>query len=168
MGGISGQWNDALMLDNDIAVPAATIVWTGGVRPHPAAAVLRRTDRGGRIPVSTGLEALGLPDVFVVGDDAVPPDPEPPAPFHHSAGIAAAVGRRVAENVAARWQGRTGTSLGVPLSNSGRSTGTVWSAQSRSVSVGRIDSPLDASSSLRFQRPLPSQREPMPPCGTIS
>ena len=100
--------HDTLTLDDGTAVPAATAVWTGGVRPHPVVAGLAGTEHGGRIPVSDLLEARGLPDVFVAGDDACPPGPEAVAPFNRSASYAAAAGHLVAENVAARWRGRPG------------------------------------------------------------
>jgi len=100
--------HDTLTLDDGTLVPATTLVWTGGVRPHPALAALTGTEHGGRIPVSDRLEASGFRAVFVVGDDARPPGPEAPVPFNRSASYAAAAGRLAAENVAARWRGRPG------------------------------------------------------------
>lgn len=98
---------DALLLDDGTRVPATTLVWTGGVRPHPALAGLGPTDPGGAVPVSTGLDVRDLGDVFVVGDAARLPGPHPPRPFDHSAAGAAAMGRHAAANLAARWRGRS-------------------------------------------------------------
>jgi len=84
-------------------VPARTVVWTAGVKPHPVVARLGLplTD-GGRIEVDRTMRVAGHDDVWAIGDAAAVPDParkgqpSPPTAQH-----AIRQGRRVARNVAA-------------------------------------------------------------------
>lgn len=52
-------------------IPAATVVWCGGMRAHPLTAVFPVTrDRSGRVPVDDFLRVNGVPSVFAAGDVA--------------------------------------------------------------------------------------------------
>jgi NADH:ubiquinone reductase (H+-translocating) len=84
-------------------VPARTVAWTTGVRPHPSVAQLGLplTDTG-RIEVDEFMQVTGHPEVWAIGDAAAVPDPArsgqpcPPTCQH-----AIRQGRTVARNVAA-------------------------------------------------------------------
>ena len=84
-------------------ISAGTIVWAAGVTASPVAR-LRGVDlgRGGRIPVGDDLSLAGHPNVFAIGDIALPPgDPLPQV-----AQPAIQGGRYAAEQIAARMAGR--------------------------------------------------------------
>jgi NADH dehydrogenase len=95
---------DAATLSSGETLPTRTVVWTAGVRPHPAVARLGLPlDEGGRIRVDAMLRVDGHEHVWAVGDAAAVPDPAqrgrrptPPTAQH-----AIRQGRRVARNVAA-------------------------------------------------------------------
>jgi NADH:quinone reductase (non-electrogenic) len=84
-------------------VPARTVVWTAGVKPHP---VVQRLGlplgANGRIEVDRTMRVQEFPNVWAIGDSANVPDParkgEPSPP---TAQHAIRQGRRVARNVAA-------------------------------------------------------------------
>ncbi len=51
------------------SIPAATVLWGAGVAASPLGqAVTERTDRAGRVPVTSELTVDGHPNVFVIGD----------------------------------------------------------------------------------------------------
>ncbi|HEU4979079.1 MAG TPA: NAD(P)/FAD-dependent oxidoreductase [Solirubrobacteraceae bacterium] len=85
-------------------VPARTLVWTAGVKPHPVIARLGLPlDGQGRIVVDQTMRVDGHENVWAIGDGAAVPDPakrgrsaSPPTAQH-----AIRQGRRVARNVAA-------------------------------------------------------------------
>ncbi|MCW2991220.1 MAG: NAD(P)/FAD-dependent oxidoreductase [Solirubrobacterales bacterium] len=85
-------------------VPARTVVWTAGVKPHPVIASLGLPlVKGGRIEVDRCMRVPGVEGVWAIGDGAAVPDPakrgrqpSPPTAQH-----AIRQGRRVARNVAA-------------------------------------------------------------------
>ncbi len=55
-----------------------TVVWTAGVQGHPNIASMGLpVGRGGRVPVGPTLQLEGMPDIFVVGDMALPLDCTP-------------------------------------------------------------------------------------------
>lgn len=93
----------ARLSDGEV-VPARTVVWTAGVRPHPVVARLGLPlDPGGRIRVGRDMAVEGVQGVWAIGDAAAVPDPArrlrsptPPTAQH-----AIRQGRRVARNVAA-------------------------------------------------------------------
>ncbi len=95
-------------LADGTVVPAATVVWTAGVRPQPLAAELGLPlDERGRVPVDeclrvpghTGVWALG--DVAAVPNAATPGRPDPPTCQH-----ALRQARRLARNLLAVAGGR--------------------------------------------------------------
>ena len=57
-------------------VPARTVVWTAGVKPHPVVAHLGLPlDDGGRIAADRYCAVAGRPGVWAIGDAAAVPDP---------------------------------------------------------------------------------------------
>jgi NADH:ubiquinone reductase (H+-translocating) len=93
----------AVVLQDGRRISAGTIVWAAGVTASPVAAVLGITlGRGGRIPVSADLSLPGHPNVFAIGDIALPSgDPLPQV-----AQPAIQGGMHVAAQIAARLAGR--------------------------------------------------------------
>jgi NADH:ubiquinone reductase (H+-translocating) len=90
-------------LGDGTSIPARTVVWTAGVRPHPVVADLGLAlDQGGRLEVDRTMRVRGRSNVWAIGDAAAVPDPArkgqscPPTAQH-----AMRQGRRVARNVAA-------------------------------------------------------------------
>jgi NADH dehydrogenase len=84
-------------------IPARTVCWTAGVRPHPVVERLGLPlGEGGRIVTDRCMRVEGRDDVWAIGDAAAVPDPAakdracPPTAQH---GLRQ--GRRVARNVAA-------------------------------------------------------------------
>jgi NADH dehydrogenase len=95
---------DAVVLADGRRIPAGTIIWAAGVTANPVAGMLGvALGRGGRIPVGDDLSIAGHPNVFAVGDIALPPgDPLPQV-----AQPAVQEGTHVAAQIAARLAGRT-------------------------------------------------------------
>ncbi|MEY2416788.1 MAG: hypothetical protein QOH53_2122 [Ilumatobacteraceae bacterium] len=84
-------------------ISAGTIVWAAGVTASPVADLLGvELGRGGRIPVRDDLSLAGHPNVFAIGDIALPPgDPLPQV-----AQPAIQGGKYVAEQIEASLAGR--------------------------------------------------------------
>src|SRR3954452_3113351 len=112
---------DRVRLGTGEEIPCRTLVWTAGVRPHPAVAELGLPlDRTGRIVADKNMRVQDHPNVWAIGDAAAVPDPARPGdPSPPTAQHALRQGRRVARNVAAelgaagRVKPFTYTSLGV-------------------------------------------------------
>jgi NADH dehydrogenase len=99
--------NGAELADGSV-VPAATVVWTAGVRPQPLAADLGLPlDERGRVPVDEHLRVPGHPGVWALGDVASVPNAatpgrvDPPTCQH-----ALRQARRLARNMLAEARGR--------------------------------------------------------------
>jgi NADH dehydrogenase len=94
---------DAVRLSSGETLAARTVVWTAGVRPHPAVARLGLPLERGRIKVDATLKVEGVEGVWAVGDAAAVPDPaqKGKAPTPPTAQHALRQGKRAAENVAA-------------------------------------------------------------------
>lgn len=95
-------------LADGTVVPAATVVWTAGVRPQPLAAELELPlDERGRVPVDECLRVPGHPGVWALGDVAAVPNAatpgrlDPPTCQH-----ALRQARRLARNMLAEARGR--------------------------------------------------------------
>jgi NADH dehydrogenase len=93
----------SLTLSDGRSIPARTVVWTAGVRPHPVIAQMGLPlAEGGRVAVDRTMRVDGHANVWAIGDAAAVPDParkgasSPPTAQH-----AIRQGRRVARNVAA-------------------------------------------------------------------
>jgi NADH:ubiquinone reductase (H+-translocating) len=68
--------DDSVTLSTGEVVPAGTVVWTAGVRPHPVVAKLGLPlDGGGRIATDRTTGVTGRPGVWAIGDAAAVPDP---------------------------------------------------------------------------------------------
>lgn len=90
----------------DGGVEANTIVWAAGVTASPAARWIGAgTDKAGRIRVASDLSVPGHPQIFAVGDTAVPAYPNAP-PIPGIAPAAKQMGRYVGKLIAARVEGR--------------------------------------------------------------
>jgi NADH dehydrogenase len=88
-------------LSNGQRILTNTLVWTAGVRAHPALASLGfPVDERGRVPVDELFRVEGLPDVYALGDSArvpnlaTPDHPDPPTSQH-----ALRQARRLAKNL---------------------------------------------------------------------
>jgi NADH dehydrogenase len=95
-------------LADGTVVPAATVVWTAGVRPQPLAAELGLPlDERGRVPVDECLRVPGHAGVWALGDVAAVPNaatpgrPDPPTCQH-----ALRQARRLARNLLAEAGGK--------------------------------------------------------------
>jgi NADH dehydrogenase len=72
----------AARLSNGTVVPARTLVWTAGVRPHPLLGELGLPlDADGRVRVDETLRAEGHEDVWALGDCAAVPNTKTPGRF---------------------------------------------------------------------------------------
>jgi NADH dehydrogenase len=91
---------------------AKTVIWAAGVVASElagrlAAAAGLTVDRAGRIPVGPDLTVAGHPDVFALGDMALPHRADgSPAPVPGLAPVAMQQGRYAAEAIEARLRGR--------------------------------------------------------------
>lgn len=95
---------EAVVLQDGRRIPAGTIVWAAGVTAAPVAGLLGITPgRGGRIPVGDDLSVADHPNVFAIGDIALPPG----RPLPQVAQPAIQEGEHVAAVIAARLSGRT-------------------------------------------------------------
>ena len=99
---------DEVILDNSSPLPARTLVWTAGNRPHPAVRALRCDHNAAGAVVDEGtLRVKGLDAAWAVGDCAEVPDlsngnaPCPPTAQH-----AVRQGSAVADNVVRSLDGR--------------------------------------------------------------
>ena len=61
-------------LNNGLSIPAATLVWTAGVKPSPVVAALQCPKERGRIAANEYLQVPGFPGLWTAGDCAAVPD----------------------------------------------------------------------------------------------
>ncbi|GLW11632.1 hypothetical protein Misp01_67600 [Microtetraspora sp. NBRC 13810] len=87
----------AVRLGDGTVIPARTLAWTAGNRPHPLTAAL---SGGGRLTVDPFLRVDGVEGVWAIGDCAGIPGPDG-RPYPPTAQHALREGRAVAGNVAA-------------------------------------------------------------------
>jgi NADH dehydrogenase len=113
---------------------AGTIIWAAGVTASPVAGLLGvKLGRGNRIPVSDDLSVPGHPNIFAIGDIALPPgDPLPQV-----AQPAIQGGRHVASQIEARIAGRATTAFHY------RDKGSM-------ATIGRNHAVVEFPSGLRF------------------
>src|SRR6476469_2756216 len=69
-------------LNNGMSIPAATLVWTAGVKPSPVVATLPCPKEKGRILADEYLQVRGFPGVWAAGDCAAVPDGYETGKFH--------------------------------------------------------------------------------------
>jgi NADH dehydrogenase len=67
-------------LNNGMAIPAATLVWTAGVKPSPVIAALPCPKEKGRIVADEYLQVPGFTGLWTAGDCAAVPDSETASP----------------------------------------------------------------------------------------
>lgn len=92
----------AVEINGSEQLPAATVVWTAGVRAHELVETLPGPhDRAGRACVNEYLQLEGYSEVFVLGDSAVAPDANAP----QVAPVAIGHGKVAARNIAHRERG---------------------------------------------------------------
>ena len=95
---------DGVLLKNE-SIEAATVIWAAGVTASPAAQWIgAKTDNAGRVKVGPDLTVPGHPEIFAIGDTAVPADPKVP-PIPGIAPAAKQMGRYVGKLIAARIMG---------------------------------------------------------------
>jgi NADH dehydrogenase len=61
-------------LNNGLTIPAATLIWTAGVKPSPVVAALRCAKEKGRIVADEYLQVPGFTGLWTAGDCAAVPD----------------------------------------------------------------------------------------------
>lgn len=77
--GVAAVEPGAVVLRDGRRIVAGTIVWAAGVAGSPVARLLGvPLGRGGRVPVEADLSLPGHPEVFAIGDIALPPGPALP------------------------------------------------------------------------------------------
>ena len=67
-------------LNNGISIPAATLIWTAGVKPSPVVAALPCPKEKGRIGADEYLQVPGFTGLWTAGDCAAVPDYETASP----------------------------------------------------------------------------------------
>jgi NADH:ubiquinone reductase (H+-translocating) len=100
------QIDEAGVVGRGERIPAATVIWSAGVRPAPVGEWLgTRTARNGAVEVAPDLSVPEAPEIFVLGDAARALDPEG-RPLPGLAAVAQQQGQYVGELIAARVEGR--------------------------------------------------------------
>ncbi|MGD0381559.1 MAG: NAD(P)/FAD-dependent oxidoreductase [Acidimicrobiales bacterium] len=105
---------DGVRLGDGQWLPAAVVVWAGGVTVDGtlAAALPAPHGRGGRVTLEPDLSVTGHPEVFVVGDaGAVPWGPARAEPCPQVAQVAIQSGRHAARQVLRQLQGQPTTAF---------------------------------------------------------
>ena len=98
---------EEVRLTDGTVLPAATVVWTAGVKASGLGAQLGvELERGGRVPVGPTLQLAGHPEVFVIGDLAHAEDQDG-RPLPQLAAVAQQQGKAVARAVQAIVRGQT-------------------------------------------------------------
>jgi len=91
----------AVTLVDGTVLPAATLIWTAGVRPSPAIAGLPLPKTGGRLTVNEFLAVPACPGVWAAGDCAAVPDGKTGTMHPPTAQHGLREGRIAAQNIAA-------------------------------------------------------------------
>lgn len=71
---VAGYDGWVVTLDNGLAIPAATLIWTAGVKPSPVVAALPCAKEKGRILADQYLQVPGFTGLWTAGDCAAVPD----------------------------------------------------------------------------------------------
>jgi NADH:ubiquinone reductase (H+-translocating) len=94
-----------VVLQDGATMPAATVVWTAGVKASPAGELLGvELGRSGRVPVDEWLRVAGAPGVYAIGDLAQVRGPEGSHPM--LAPVAIQQAQHVAGQITAEVMGR--------------------------------------------------------------
>jgi NADH:ubiquinone reductase (H+-translocating) len=72
--GVSSYDGWTVTLNDGLSIPAATLIWTAGVKPSPVIATLPVAKERGRILADEYLQVRGFPGVWAAGDCAAVPD----------------------------------------------------------------------------------------------
>jgi NADH:ubiquinone reductase (H+-translocating) len=97
---------EEVRLKDGTLLPAATVVWTAGVKASALGAQLGvELGRGGRVPVGPTLQLAGHPEVFVIGDLAHAVDQDG-SPLPQLAAVAQQQGKAVARAIKALDRGQ--------------------------------------------------------------
>ena len=97
---------DEVRLKDGTVIPAATVVWTAGVKASGLGRQLGvELGRGGRVPVTSTLQLEGHPEVFVIGDLAHAVD-STGDPLPQLAAVAVQQGKAVAQGLKSLASGR--------------------------------------------------------------
>ncbi len=102
---VAGHANGLVQLKDREPIPAATLVWTAGVKPGRLIEELPGEKEKGRLKVNACLELPGQPGVWALGDCAAAVDESTGQPFPTTAQHAMRQGRTVARNVLASMDG---------------------------------------------------------------
>jgi NADH dehydrogenase len=71
---VAGYDGWVVTLNNGISIPAATLIWTAGVKPNPVIAALPCPKEKGRIVADEYLQVPGFTGLWTAGDCAAVPD----------------------------------------------------------------------------------------------
>jgi NADH:ubiquinone reductase (H+-translocating) len=96
----------SVALADGTVIPAATLIWTAGVRPSPAIAALPLRKVGGRLAVNEFLAIPDCPGVWAAGDCAAVPDGKTGTLHPPTAQHGLREGRIAAQNISAAIQGQ--------------------------------------------------------------
>lgn len=102
---VAGCTADSTLLKDTEPVPARTLVWTTGNRPHPVVEALAVTKNSNRIQTDATLRSVSQPEIWSVGDCAWNPDPSG-KPYAPTAQNALRSGKKAAMNILAAIQGQ--------------------------------------------------------------
>jgi NADH dehydrogenase len=71
---VAGYDGWTVSLNNGISIPAATLIWTAGVKPSPVVAALPFAKEKGRIVADEFLQVPGFAGIWIAGDCAAVPE----------------------------------------------------------------------------------------------
>ena len=77
---VAGYDGWVVTLNNGISIPAATLIWTAGVKPSPVIAALPCPKEKGRICANEYLQVPGFTGLWTAGDCAAVPDSQTASP----------------------------------------------------------------------------------------
>jgi NADH dehydrogenase len=83
---VAGYDGWVVTLNNGISIPAATLIWTAGVKPSPVVAALSCPKEKGRICANEYLQVPGFTGLWTAGDCAAIPDSHSASPVEDSPG----------------------------------------------------------------------------------
>jgi NADH dehydrogenase len=100
---VAGADEEGLLLKNGERIPAATIVWSAGVKPSPLLATLSLQTQRGALVTNRDMSVPGREHLWAIGDCAAIPDPDSAdgRPYPPTAQHAIREGPVLAENIAA-------------------------------------------------------------------
>jgi NADH dehydrogenase len=101
-------FKDRVVLDDGRIIRTHTLIWAAGVKASPLADMLdMKLERGGRIPVTSGLEVIGRENVFAIGDIAHLINPLDNLPYPQISPVAIQQGILTAKNIHNKVNGKS-------------------------------------------------------------